>query len=149
LDEPEFLEFHDEADALSQLVPGQDGVIFFNGCQKATFLPQVWEQLPDRRSFMAALKQKARLPRRFLGPQCHARALQGTQVEGKPPRRLTAWTPIPLATGTFSKTAASSATFARGIAGCMKASAGACFVRKRVEGKMVLTTLWAQFGILH
>ena len=68
LDEPEFLEFHDEADALSQLVPGQDGVIFFNGCQKATFLPQVWEQLPDRRSFMAALKQKARLSADFWGP---------------------------------------------------------------------------------
>ncbi|HNI80637.1 MAG TPA: AmmeMemoRadiSam system protein A, partial [Rhodocyclaceae bacterium] len=33
---PEFLEFRDEADALSQLVPGRDGVIFFNGCQKAT-----------------------------------------------------------------------------------------------------------------
>ena len=68
LEEPEFMEFHDEADALAQLVPGQDGVIFFNGCQKATFLPQVWEQLPDRRSFMAALKQKARLPADFWGP---------------------------------------------------------------------------------
>lgn len=68
LGEPEFIDFHDEADALSQLVPGRDGVIFFNGCQKATFLPQVWEQLPDRRSFMAALKQKARLPADFWGP---------------------------------------------------------------------------------
>ena len=68
LTEPEFLEFRDEADALAQLVPGRDGVIFFNGCQKATFLPQVWEQLPDRRSFMAALKQKARLPADFWGP---------------------------------------------------------------------------------
>ena len=68
LTEPDFIEFRDEADALAQLVPGRDGVIFFNGCQKATFLPQVWEQLPDRRSFMAALKQKARLPADFWGP---------------------------------------------------------------------------------
>ncbi|HMY48521.1 MAG TPA: AmmeMemoRadiSam system protein A [Rhodocyclaceae bacterium] len=65
---PEFLEFRDEADALSQLVPGRDGVIFFNGCQKATFLPQVWAQLPEPRAFLAALKQKARLPVDFWGP---------------------------------------------------------------------------------
>mgnify|MGYP002150546703 CR=1 FL=1 len=51
-----------------QLVPGRDGVIFFNGCQKATFLPQVWAQLPEPRAFLAALKQKARLPVDFWGP---------------------------------------------------------------------------------
>ena len=68
LTEPDFIEFRDEADALAQLVPGRDGVIFFNGCQRATFLPQVWEQLPERRQFMAALKQKARLPVDFWGP---------------------------------------------------------------------------------
>lgn len=68
LTEPEFIDFRDEADALAQLEPGRDGVILFNGCQKATFLPQVWEQLPDRRAFMAALKQKARLPVDFWGP---------------------------------------------------------------------------------
>ena len=68
LTEPDFIEFRDEADALAQLEPGRDGVIFFNGCQRATFLPQVWEQLPERRQFMAALKQKARLPPDFWGP---------------------------------------------------------------------------------
>ena len=68
LTEPDFIEFRDEADALAQLVPGRDGVIFFNGCQRATFLPQVWEQLPERRLFMAALKQKAGLPPDFWGP---------------------------------------------------------------------------------
>ncbi|MCK6387515.1 MAG: AmmeMemoRadiSam system protein A [Zoogloea sp.] len=68
LSEPDFIEFRDEADALAQLVPGRDGVIFFNGCQRATFLPQVWEQLPEPRQFMAALKQKARLPVDFWGP---------------------------------------------------------------------------------
>ena len=68
LTEPEFMEFRDEADALAQLVPGRDGVIFFNGCQKSTFLPQVWEQLPEPHMFMAALKQKARLPVDFWGP---------------------------------------------------------------------------------
>lgn len=68
LTEPDFIDFKDEADALAQLEPGRDGVILFNGCQKATFLPQVWEQLPERRAFMAALKQKARLPVDFWSP---------------------------------------------------------------------------------
>lgn len=51
----------DEADALSQLRPGLDGVILEVGRHRATFLPQVWEQLPDPAQFMAQLKLKAGL----------------------------------------------------------------------------------------
>ena len=51
-----------QADALHQLRPNVDGVIFIAGTQRSTFLPQVWEQLPDPRLFMAHLKQKAGLP---------------------------------------------------------------------------------------
>jgi AmmeMemoRadiSam system protein A len=68
LSEPEFMEFSDEADALSRLRPGVDGVTFFNGCQHATFLPQVWEQLPEPQRFMAALKKKAGKAADFWGP---------------------------------------------------------------------------------
>ena len=52
----------DEADALAQLRPLRDGVIFEAGAHRATFLPQVWEQIPEPRAFLAALKQKAGLP---------------------------------------------------------------------------------------
>ena len=85
LSEPEFLEFRDEADALAQLRPGVDGVIFFNGCQKATFLPQVWEQLPDKASFMGALKQKARLPVDFWGPNVMIATYQVDKWHEAPP----------------------------------------------------------------
>ncbi|MBM4190425.1 MAG: AmmeMemoRadiSam system protein A [Betaproteobacteria bacterium] len=51
--------YADEADALAQLVPERDGVILECYGRRATFLPQVWEQLPDKRQFMAHLKQKA------------------------------------------------------------------------------------------
>jgi AMMECR1 domain-containing protein len=44
------------------LRPGIDGVILVAGHRRSTFLPQVWEQLPAPRSFMAHLKQKAGLP---------------------------------------------------------------------------------------
>lgn len=55
------LAFTDEADALAQLHPGVDGVILERGWHRATFLPQVWEQLPEPRQFMSHLKQKAGL----------------------------------------------------------------------------------------
>ena len=51
----------DEADALAQLRPGLDGVVLTYGHARSTFLPQVWEQLPDRKAFLAQLKRKAGL----------------------------------------------------------------------------------------
>ncbi|ATE60246.1 AmmeMemoRadiSam system protein A [Thauera sinica] len=62
LSEPEFIDFTDEADLLRQLRPHHDGLILFSGCGSATFLPQVWEQLPEPRNFLAALKRKAGMP---------------------------------------------------------------------------------------
>ena len=59
------LNFVSEQDALNQLQPGVDGVMFAYGHQHSTFLPQVWEQLPDARIFMANLKHKAGLPANF------------------------------------------------------------------------------------
>lgn len=61
LSKPEPMRFVDEADALSQLRPGVDGVILEAGWHRATFLPQVWEQLPRPAEFMAHLKRKAGL----------------------------------------------------------------------------------------
>jgi AmmeMemoRadiSam system protein A len=59
------LSFTSEQDALSQLQSGVDGVVFEYGYQRSTFLPQVWEQLPDAKTFMAHLKHKAGLPADF------------------------------------------------------------------------------------
>jgi len=59
---PQPLQFSSEEDALRRLRPGIDGVILQYGGTRATFLPQVWEQLPEPHEFMARLKQKAGLP---------------------------------------------------------------------------------------
>ena len=56
------LQFSSEADALRRLRPGIDGVVFEYGGRRATLLPQVWEQIPEPKDFMAQLKQKAGLP---------------------------------------------------------------------------------------
>lgn len=59
------LQFAGEYDALAQLQPGIDGVVFEYGRYRSTFLPQVWEQLPDVNTFMAHLKHKAGLHASF------------------------------------------------------------------------------------
>jgi hypothetical protein len=60
--------FGSEEDLLAQLRPGIDGVILEYGRHRATLLPQVWERLGDPREFLAALKDKARLPEDFWSP---------------------------------------------------------------------------------
>ena len=61
--------FTSEQEALALLRPGVDGVIFEYGYNRSTFLPQVWEQLPDAKNFMAHLKRKAGLSPQFWSEQ--------------------------------------------------------------------------------
>jgi uncharacterized protein len=58
----------DEDDLVARLRPGLDGLILGFGQRRATFLPQVWDTLPDPRDFLAALKRKAGLPENFWSP---------------------------------------------------------------------------------
>jgi len=55
------LDFASEQDALARLQPEIDGIVFEFGRYRSTFLPQVWEQLPEPAEFMAHLKHKAGL----------------------------------------------------------------------------------------
>ncbi|WP_324780805.1 AmmeMemoRadiSam system protein B [Thiobacillus sedimenti] len=59
------IEVRSEAEALAALHPHVDGVVFEYGHHRSTFLPQVWEQLPEPREFLAYLKRKAGLPQDF------------------------------------------------------------------------------------
>lgn len=61
LSTPEPMSFTSRADALAQLRPGVDGLILTSGRHRATFLPQVWAQLPSREEFVRALARKAGL----------------------------------------------------------------------------------------
>jgi AmmeMemoRadiSam system protein A len=54
-----------EAHALASLRPGVDGVVFEYRHYRSTFLPQVWEQLPDPAEFLAYLRRKAGLAADF------------------------------------------------------------------------------------
>lgn len=55
------IESTDETRLLETLRPGVDGLLIRRGPNQATFLPQVWSQMPDARAFLTALKRKARL----------------------------------------------------------------------------------------
>ena len=62
LSTPKALRFADEADLLSQIRAAEDGLIIESGGRRATFLPQVWEGIPDKRRFLRELARKAGLP---------------------------------------------------------------------------------------
>ena len=59
LTQPEPLEFSGPQDLLAQLKPGVHGVILAKAGRRATFLPQVWAQLPQKERFLESLCLKA------------------------------------------------------------------------------------------
>ncbi len=64
LQPPEPMTVADEADLLTQLRPGVDGLTLHTDGRRATFLPAVWQTLPEPRAFLTQLKAKA-----GLGPE--------------------------------------------------------------------------------
>lgn len=81
LSAPEPFPVTNEADACARLRPGVDGVLLSGGKDvlarhRATFLPQVWDSLPEPEAFLRALKQKA-----GLAPDHWPVALQTYTVE--------------------------------------------------------------------
>ncbi len=61
LSQPQALEYENGDDLIAKLRPGIDGVILRLDGAGATFLPQVWEQLPDPEQFLGHLCRKAGL----------------------------------------------------------------------------------------
>ncbi|HOT91376.1 MAG TPA: AmmeMemoRadiSam system protein A [Anaerolineae bacterium] len=62
LTQPQPLDFDGPDGLIRKLRPNVDGVIIEHGWNRATFLPQVWEQLPVPEEFLAHLCYKAGLP---------------------------------------------------------------------------------------
>lgn len=55
---PVGLEYSDAEELMQRLRPGIDGVILRDGMRRATFLPQVWEKIPDADDFLSELCAK-------------------------------------------------------------------------------------------
>lgn len=65
LGRPEAMIFSSEQDLLRQLRPGVDGLILELDGRRGTFLPSVWESLPQPAEFVRQLKLKAGLPAHY------------------------------------------------------------------------------------
>jgi len=59
LSSPQAMAFSSEQELIAQLRPGIDGLILEEGYRRGTFLPAVWESLPEPVAFLRQLKLKA------------------------------------------------------------------------------------------
>jgi len=84
LSPPVTLSVASEAALLAMLRPHIDGLILQDGLHRATFLPQVWEQLPDPSDFVSRLKQKAGLSASAWSTSMHWQRY-GVQQWSEPP----------------------------------------------------------------
>lgn len=66
------IDFSDEADLVSQLRPGKDGVVLQEGQRRGVFLPVVWNSLPEAADFVRNLKRKAGLPEDYWSDSLRA-----------------------------------------------------------------------------
>jgi len=58
LTSPTPLIYDDPSDLVNKLRPGVDGVVIRDGKRRATFLPQVWDKIPETETFLNMLCQK-------------------------------------------------------------------------------------------
>ena len=65
LSPPQPMAFDSEGDLIAQLRPGADGLILSAPGHRGTFLPSVWESLPQPEEFLRQLKRKAGLPANY------------------------------------------------------------------------------------
>ncbi|MCG5529831.1 AmmeMemoRadiSam system protein A [Halorhodospira halochloris] len=71
LSDAEPIQAANDQELIEQLRPGEDGLILHDGKRRATFLPAVWENLPDPYEFLANLKAKAGLMPDHWSPTLH------------------------------------------------------------------------------
>jgi AmmeMemoRadiSam system protein B/AmmeMemoRadiSam system protein A len=79
---PVAMRFADEAELLAQLRPRIDGLTIEDAGKRALFLPSVWEELPERRPFLTALKNKAGLASQHFSPGFTASRFRSIEVKG-------------------------------------------------------------------
>jgi AmmeMemoRadiSam system protein B/AmmeMemoRadiSam system protein A len=83
LSRPKPVRFADEADLLEQIRPGDDGLILEADGRRATFLPQVWESVPDKRGFLNELIRKAGLPKEIRLTRCAISRYRVVKFDGR------------------------------------------------------------------
>jgi MEMO1 family protein len=80
---PRPLRFADEEDLLEQIAAGKDGLILEAEGRRSTFLPQVWESVPDKRAFVTELLRKAGLPEHTRLTRCKISRYRVVKFDGR------------------------------------------------------------------
>ncbi len=83
LSEPKVLAYSDLKDLKSKVVPFQDGIVLKHNGKHATYLPQVWEQLPRFDDFFSSLCLKANLVNNCLSQHPEISTYQVKKYEEK------------------------------------------------------------------
>jgi len=83
LSAPRPIRFTDEADLLRQIRAGEDGLILEAEGRRATFLPQVWQGVPDKRAFLGQLLRKAALPAGTRLESCRISRYRVVKFDGR------------------------------------------------------------------
>ena len=80
LSKPERIKFETEEELLKSLNPNIDGLIIRDGNYQSVFLPDVWEQLPEKKEFLEQLKLKAGLPGNYFSESFEAFKFSTTKI---------------------------------------------------------------------
>ncbi len=80
---PAPMAFSGEADLLAQLRPGLDGLMIDDAGRRALFLPTVWAEIPQPRTFLTQLKLKAGLPADHFSSGFTAQRFRSVEVKGR------------------------------------------------------------------
>ena len=74
----ERINFKDEKDLLCKIYPY--GIIISDRNRRAVYLPEVWEQLPNREIFLGSLKEKAGFPYNYFSKTFEAYKFDSTRI---------------------------------------------------------------------
>lgn len=80
LSKPERISFDTEEELLQKLIPNKDGLIIRDGKYQSVFLPDVWEQLPNKKEFLEQLKLKAGMPNDYSSESLEAFKFSTTKI---------------------------------------------------------------------
>lgn len=80
LSKPERITFEYESDLIEKIIPYRDGIIIRDGIKRAVFLPEVWEQIPDKTKFLKELKIKAGLEKNHFSENFEAFKFTTTKI---------------------------------------------------------------------
>ena len=77
------ISFRTEEELLDQLRPFKDGLTLEDGHHHSTFLPSVWDIIPDKKTFLIKLKQKAGMKSSHWSKTLKAYRYQTTSIQAQ------------------------------------------------------------------